>query len=199
MKLKRTRRTYALRGLLLAGLLAAAGNVYAEALSPLVDDFSNTETNSLGNPRLFFNDTTSGGGTSTVQNVSDGILSVSGEIVPPRGQPGWASNVLLLDPQGLAQDVSAFEGVRLLVRVDQGNLSLSANSTEVTNYDYHAAPVVVTADGAFHEVKIPFESMKRAWSEQTPLNTKTVASLSIVAYGMQPGAVDFAVDEVAFY
>lgn len=186
-------------GLVLIGLLAAAGNGYAETLSPLVDDFSRAEHNSLGNPRIFLNDSTSGGGTSTEQSVSAGILSVSGEIVPPRGQPGWASSVLLLDPQGLARDASAYEGIRLLVKLNKGMLSVSANSTDITNFDFHAAPVMVTADGEFHEVKIPFSSMKRAWSEQTTLNTKTIASLSIVAFGMQKSAVDFEVDEVAFY
>ena len=186
-------------GLVMIGLLAATGSSFAETLNPLVDDFNSTEMNSLGNPRMFLNDSTSGGGTSTEQNISDGVLSVSGEIVPPRGQPGWASSVLLLDPRGQARDASAYEGIRLLIKIDKGMLSVSANSTEITNYDYHAAPVLVTADGGFHEVKIPFSSMKRAWSEQVPLNTKTIASLSIVAFGMQQGAVDFAVDEVAFY
>jgi hypothetical protein len=185
--------------LLLAGLLVAAGNGFAEAVSPLVDDFGHAEYNSLGNARLFINDSSSGGGTSTKQSVANGILSVSGGIRPPRGQPGWASTVLLLDPEGRPRDVSAYQGVRLLVRLNTGALSVSANSTDVTNYDYHAAPISVTADGTFHEVKIPFGSMKRAWSEQTPLNTTTIASLSIVAYAMQPGDVDFQLDEVAFY
>jgi hypothetical protein len=69
----------------------------------------------------------------------------------------------------------------------------------VTNYDYHAAPIAVAADGKFHEVKIPFESMKRAWSEQTPLNTATLNSLSIVAFSLQPASFDFELDEVSFY
>ncbi len=37
------------------------------------------------------------------------------KLLPPRGQPGWASTVLLLDPQGLPRDASAYEGIRLLV------------------------------------------------------------------------------------
>ena len=170
-----------------------------ETLEPLVDDFSDAQNNSLGIPRQFVNDTMAGGGTTTVQSVSEGVLSVKGEIVPARGQPGWASSLLLLDPQGLPRDAGAYEGVRLLVRVDKGNLSVSANSTDVTNFDYHAAAVTVASDGEFHEVKIPFASMKRAWSEQTPLNTRTISSLSIVAFDVQKGSFDFAVDEVGFY
>jgi hypothetical protein len=48
-------------------------------------------------------------------------------------------------------------------------------------------------------VKIPFTSMKRAWSEQTQLNTKTITSFSISAYGLQKSAFDFEVDEVSLY
>jgi hypothetical protein len=187
------------RSLVTVALLAASGFSHAEALGPLVDDFSDAENNSLGVQRQFVNDSVAGGGTTTTQSVSDGVLLVAGEIAPPRGQPGWASSVLLLDPEGLPRDASAFDGIRLRVKVNKGNLSISANSTEVTNFDYHAAQVVVAADGKFHEVKIPFASMKRAWSEQTPLNSRTIASLSLVAFDVQQGSYDFEVDEVAFY
>jgi hypothetical protein len=183
----------------LFALLASSSYSFGDTATRLVDDFSDPQNDSLGIPRQFVNDTAVGGSTSTVQSVSDGILSVKGEIAPPRGQPGWASSVLLLDPQGLPWDASAYEGVRLLVRINAGNLSVSANSTEVTNFDYHAAQVVVARDGEFHEVRIPFASMKRAWSEQTPLDASTINSLSIVAFGLQNGAYDFELDEVSFY
>lgn len=179
--------------------LIAATHGHAEMPGSLVDDFGDAQKNSLGFPRMFLDDRSAGGGTTTEQNVADGVLHVQGEIVPPRGQPGWASSIFLLDAQGLPQDVSNFEGIRLLVKVNEGNISISANSTDVTNYDYHAAAVTPKIDGEFHEVKIPFASMKRAWSEQTPLNTETVASLSIVAFGLQKTAFEFEVDEVSFY
>lgn len=180
-------------------LFAFSGANVAATLSPLVDDFSDAQNNSLGIPRHFVNDTTSGGSTATEQSVSKGVLTVKGDIVPPRGQPGWASSVLLLDPQGRPQDASAFEGIRLLVKVEKGNLSILANSAEVTNFDYHAAPVSARSDGEFHEVKIPFASMKRAWSEQTPLNPKTISGISLVVFDVQKGAFKFEVDEVSFY
>jgi len=186
------------QSLALVALLATTCS-FGENMSPIVDDFSDPENNSLGIPRQYVNDTISGGDTSTEQSVSDGVLSVTGEIVPPRGQPGWSSAILILDPQGMPQDASAFEGIRLLVKVNKGNISVSANSTDVQNFDYHAAPVLAKSDGKFHEVKIPFASMKRAWSEQTPLNTKTINGLSIVAFGMQKGSYDFQLDEVGFY
>ena len=102
-------------------------------------------------------------------------------------------------PKRLPQDASAYEGIRLLVRVNNGNLSISANSSEITNYDFHANPVTRRSDGKFHEVEIPFAKMRRAWSEQTPLNTKTLTSLSLVAFDVQEGSFHFEVDEVSFY
>lgn len=185
--------------LALIALLAGPGISSAAGLEPLVDDFSHSDVNSLGIQRQYLSDAMAGGGTTMSPEVTDGILSVSGTITPPRGQPGWASSVLLLQPEGLPRDASAFEGIRLLVKVNQGQISLSANSTEVVNYDYHAAQVVVRSDGRFHEVKVPFASMKRAWSEQTVLNTGTIASISIVAFDVKPGSFDFELDEVAFY
>ena len=186
-------------GLAVAALLASPNHGAAEGLAPLVDDFSHADLNSAGVERQFLSDTMAGGSTSMTPEVSDGVLSVSGEIAPPRGQPGWASSVLILDPEGIPQDASRYEGIRLRIRINKGMLSVSANSTDVTNFDYHAAPIAVKADGEFHDVKIPFTSMQRAWSEQTKLNTKTIQSLSIVAFDVQNGAYDFELDEVGFY
>ena len=164
-----------------------------------IDDFSDAKNNSLGIARQFLNDTVAGGNTTTEINVVEGVMRIKGEIVPPRGQPGWASSVLLLDPKGQPLDVSEFDGIRILVKINTGNISISANSIEVTNFDYHAAPIVVATDGKFHEIKVPFKSMKRAWSEQTPLNTKTINGLNIVAFAIQKANFDFEVDEVSFY
>ncbi len=195
----KTKSSLLLRNLAAIALLTAFGCSFADTLGAMVDDFSDAQNNSLGTPRQFINDSIAGGGTTTTQGVTDGILSLKGEIVPPRGQPGWASTVLLLDAKGLPQDLSAFEGIRMLVKINKGNISLSANSTDIVNFDYHAAPVVATSDGKFHEVIVSFASMKRAWSEQTPLNTKTINALSIVAFDVQPGSFDFEIDEVNFY
>lgn len=172
---------------------------FAGSLDPVIDDFSDPNTNSLGITRLFINDTSAGGQTSTQHSVDGGVLSAKGEILPPRGQPGWASTVLLLDPQGLPRDASAYAGIRLLVRVNKGNLSISANSSEITNFDFHAAQVARQPDNAFHEVRIPFSQMKRAWSEQTVLNTGTLTGLSLVAFDIQQGEFDFEIDEISFY
>ena len=183
----------------IASIFAYSSISFGGELTSVVDDFSNEKSNSLGIPRQFLDDTIAGGKTQTEIKISDGKLHIKGEIVPPRGQPGWASSVLLLNEKGLPQDASKYQGVRLLIKLDKGSISVSANSVEVTNYDYHAAMIAVQSDGKFHEVKIPFTSMKRAWSEQTELNTTTISGLSIVAFGMQPTHFDFEIDEVSFY
>ena len=171
----------------------------ADARSPQVDDFSDPRVNSLGIERLFVTDATAGGQTVIEHTIENGVFAASGEILPPRGQPGWASTALLFDAGGQPLDASDFEGIRLRVRINAGNLSITANSTEVTNFDYHGALVTRQSGVDFHEVRIPFSSMKRAWSEQTPLDPATLASISIVAFDMQPGAFDFEIDEVGFY
>jgi hypothetical protein len=171
----------------------------AGALNPTVDNFSDPSTNSLGISRMFIDDTTAGGGTQTQYLIQEGVFSAKGDIIPARGQPGWASTVLLLDPQGLPQDASAYDGIVLRVRLNKGNLSISANSSEITNFDYHAAPLICPSDGEFHEVKIPFSKMQRAWSEQTPLNIRTLTGLSIVAVDLRKGSFDFEIEEVSFY
>ena len=183
-----------------ASLLTLSSSAFAgSALNPIIDDFNNADNTNSGIARVLITDTTAGGKTTTELDVSNGVMQVKGKIVPPRGQPGWSSLVLPLGLMGEPQDASKFKGIRLLVKINNGSISLSANSSEITNFDYHTAPVVVSSDGKFHEVKIPFESMKRIWSAQTKLNTKTLNSLSIVAFSPQKASFDFEVDEVSFY
>ncbi len=183
----------------LVSLISFCSASYSSEVTPLVDDFNHATSNSLGIARQFLDDTIAGGKTKTEIKIIDGKLTIKGEIVPPRGQPGWASSVLLLEQQGLPQDASKFKGLRLLLKIDSGNISISANSSEITNFDYHSAPVSVQADDQFHEVKIPFSSMKRTWSEQTPLNASSISSLSITSFGLQATPFNYAVDEVGFY
>ena len=171
----------------------------ADALPAMVDNFEHDKLNSLGIERQFLNDNVAGGASKSTVTIQDKHLYLSGELIPPRGQPAWASAILLLDASGAAQDASHFQGIRLRVKLNHGMMSVSANSAEITNFDFHAAQVVVAADGQFHEVKIPFTTMKRAWSPQTTLNASTLTSLSIVAFALQKSTYDFVIDEVSFY
>lgn len=184
---------------LVIAVLGGAETLQAETSASQVDDFSDPQVNSLGIERLIVTDASAGGQTVLEHTIENGIFAASGEILPPRGQPGWGSTVLLFDEQGQAMDASDYEGIRLRVRIHAGNLSITANSTEVTNFDYHGALVTRQRGEDFHEVRIPFSSMKRTWSEQTPLDPATLTSISIVAFDMQPGAFNYEIDEVGFY
>lgn len=188
----------------LFGLFAIAAMLlpvcaYANELPEMVDNFSHQSQNSLGVQRQFMNDTVAGGSSESEVTVQGGKIHLTGNLIPPRGQPAWASSILLLDAQGKPMDASGYQGIRLKVKINQGLMSVSANSAKVENFDYHAAPVLLKADGEFHEVKLPFASMKRTWSEQTTLDASTLNSLSIVAYAMQQSAYDFVIDEIGFY
>lgn len=180
-------------------LLFVSSQALSGSLDSVIDDFNHEQTNSLGLPRMFLSDQSAGGKSTAETSVDNGVLKVKGEILPPRGQPGWSSSILPLGPMGEGQDASGYEGVRLVVKIHQGMLSISANSTDVTNFDYHSALVVAAADGKFHEVKVPFNSMKQMWSEPTALNTKNLNSLSIVAFSMQKASYSFEIQEVSFY
>ncbi|MDO3383677.1 CIA30 family protein [Gilvimarinus algae] len=188
-----------IKSLALAALLTLSATALAEPLKPLVDDFATAGNNSLGLQRQYISDSVAGGASTMNHTLADGVLTVSGEIVPARGQLGWTSCALPLNAQGLAQNAAAYQGVLLRIKVSEGNVSLTVNSTEVTNFDYHAAPLAVPADGQFHEVKVPFSSLQRAWSEQIPLNPSTLNGLSIVAYSPQAAPFEYQLDEVRFY
>lgn len=164
-----------------------------------IDGFSETEKTSLGFPRIYMNDTMAGGQTIATHTLENGILVIEGKITPPRGQLGWLSTVLPVANEGEVKDFSEYKGLVIRVKLKQGNLSISANSADIQNFDFHASQVVVPLDNKFHNITIPFESMKRAWSEQTPLNEKTINSISIVAYSLQPELVNFAIDSVSLY
>jgi len=192
-------KTSLLNSVLVASLLSLVTPSYASDTSAIVDNFDHQTVNNYGVTRQLLTDAMAGGKTTAQATFKDGTMHLLGDIAPPRGQPGWASTVLVLDTNGAAQDLSQFEGVLINIRINQGTLSLSANSTDVTNYDYHALPVLVPSDGKFHSIKLPFQDMRRTWSQQTSLNTSSIQSLSLVAFGLQPGHFDYEIDQVRFY
>lgn len=187
----------------IALLTCAAGAVgptsaHAGGVPALLDDFSDAQRTNAGIDRLVIDDAALGGRSKARLSTEAGVLSVSGEIDPARGQPGFVSIVLLLAPDGKPQDLSRFEGIRIRVEATQGMLSVLAASTEVENYDYHASFVTRSSDG-LQEIRIPFSTMKRLWSEQTRLNLGTVASINLVASGLEKGTFAYKVDEIGFY
>jgi len=208
MKIQTTTSTSTLTHKIRHSLFGMLSFGIALAITPLLlvgsevpdtlDDFSHEQINKLGFPRMVMDDTATGGKSTFTQTITNGVLRLEGNLVPPRGQPAWVSLVELLSPDGSPVDISQYEGVRLKIRIEQGMVSLSVNSTDVVNFDYHAAMIEGGGKG-MTEVRIPFKNMRRAWSEQTKLNTKAVASLSLVAVGLQPGSFAYEVEEIGFY
>ena len=179
----------------LANLLPASVHAAAPAL---VDDFSAADHTTGGAGRLVIDDKGAGSQSHATQRCENGVLKVEGELVPGRGAPAFISVPLLLAPDGKPQDISAYKGIRLRVKLGQGPLSVQVSSADIQNFDYHAA-VVVAKRGEFVEVHLPFSDLKRAWSEQTPLNPKNVTSVNLVAFAMAKTAFAFEVDEIGFY
>ncbi len=171
----------------------------AQAAAPaLIDDFAASDHTTGGAGRLLIDDKGAGSLSHATQQCEKGLLKVEGELVPGRGAPAFISIPLLLAPNGQPQDVSAYVGVRLRVKLGQGPLSVQVSSTDVQNFDYHAAAVVARR-GEFVEVRVPFKDLKRAWSEQTPLNAKNVTSVNLVAFAMAKTTFAYEVDEIGFY
>lgn len=178
-------------------LLIALGAPPASA--DQIDDFSVAEVQPCGLPRMVITDEPAGGKSQAELSVADGVLRVTGALKPGRGMPGFVSLPLVLNPDGSARDLSAFAGVRLVVKVEQGSLSVQVSSTEITNFDYHtSAPITRNSDG-LKEVRIPFSSLQQIWSAPTALNLATITSINLVAAGVAPTDFAYAVDEIGFY
>ncbi len=183
-------------GIFALAILALAS---ASAAAPaLIDDFGSADHTARGTGRLVIDDKGAGSQSHATQRCEGGILAVEGELVPGRGVPAFISVPLLLAPDAGPQDLSAYAGVRLRVKTVQGILSLQVSSTEIGNFDYHAA-VVVGKRGEFVEVRVPFKDFKRAWSEQTPLNLKTITSVNLVSFSLGKASFAYEVDEIGFY
>lgn len=184
-----------------AGLLAAGVTMAAESakVPPLLDDYSDARLNRLGLERLLINDAAAGSRSQATQKCDQGVLSVKGELVPGRGVPAFISCVSLLAPEGKPKDLTGYTGVRLKAKVTKGILCVQVGTSEVTNFDFHTGVPIPGKRGEFQEVRIPFKDMKRAWSEQTPLNAKSVTSVNLVSFGMARDSFAYEVDEIGFY
>ncbi len=190
----RSPRTFSLALL----LLAAAAPALRGADAAVVDDFSQPDQTTRGAPRLLITDKDAGSQSQASQRCEHGVLLVEGNLVPGRGAPAFVSIPLLLTPDARPQDLSTSTGVRLKVKLTQGLLLVQVATADVTNFDFHGAPVAAQR-GEFVEVRVPFKDLKRAWSEQTALNPQAVTSVNLVVFGMAPGPFAYEVDEVAFY
>jgi len=172
---------------------------HAAASPGLLDDFSDPMRNSHGAQRMIIDDKAAGSQSHASQTCEAGIISVKGELVPGRGVPAFISLPLLLSSDAKPHDLSAYEGVRIRVKPTKGILSVQVSSAEISNFDYHSSAPITGKRGEFVEVRIPFKEMKRGWSEQTPLNLKTVTSINLVSFGLAKDSFAYEVDEIGFY
>ena len=183
------------------GLLIAFGATAAEpAKAPLLlDDYSDARLNQRGVERFLINDAAAGSSSRATQKCEQGVLTVQGDLVPGRGVPAFISCVSLLAAEGKPKDLTGYTGVRLRVKVTKGILCVQVGSSEITNFDYHTGPPITGKRGEFQEVRIPFRDLKRAWSEQTALNLKSLTSVNLVSFGLAKDAFAYEVDEIGFY
>ena len=185
--------------LLLGGLLLAPLNTRADAQSPLVDDFSVAAQMPSGIPRMVITDKDAGGSSVATQTIADGKNIVTGTLKPGRGMPGFVSLPLILSADSSPRDLSSYEGIRLIVHVAQGSLSVQVSTTVVTNFDYHTSAPIARDSEDLKEVRIPFAEMKQMWSAQTALDLSEVTSINLVSAGMAPGDFAYTIDEIGFY
>lgn len=194
-----SRGVLAILVMITVSLLLGVTITQAENVSALFDDFSDAHQTKNGTKRFVVTDKTVGGQSQATQRCENGVLSVQGDLVPARGQPAFVSLVSLLSADAQPHDLSNYEGVRLKVKVTKGILCVQVGSAEIQNYDYHTSAPLTRNPDQFEWVKIPFKAMKRAWSEQIPLNLKVVTSINLVAVGMAKDSFAYEVDEVGFY
>lgn len=184
----------------ITALITFASMAAQSAVTPLLlDDYSNPTTNKNGVERLLIDDKAAGSKSQATQKCENGVLIVKGDLVPGRGVPAFISEVSPLAADGKARDMSGYEGVRLRVRVTKGTLVVQVGSSDIQNFDFHASAPIAGKRGEFQEVRIPFKAMKRAWSEQTALNLKSITSINLVSFGVAKDSFEYAVDEIGFY
>ena len=185
---------------LITALLGFAAITAQAAATPLLlDDYSDAKANKNGVERLLFDDKSAGSKSQATQKCENGVLTVKGELVPGRGVPAFISEVSLLTADGKPKDLSVYQGVRVRVKVIKGILVVQVGSSEIQNFDFHSSAPIAGKGGEFQEVRIPFKEMKRAWSEQTALNSKSITSVNLVSFGVAKDSFEYAVDEIGFY
>lgn len=177
------------------------GSVSTQAsnISRLLDDYSDPVRNSPGAERLLIDDKTTGSKSWADQKIDNGVLSVTGELIPGRGVPAFISVVSPLAADGNPENLSDYEGVRIVVKVTQGMLCVQVASSVIDNYDYHTSAPISGAENEFKEILLPFTDLKRAWSGQTRLDLKSITSVNLVSFGVARQAFAYHVDEISFY
>jgi hypothetical protein len=180
-------------------LMSCATPSAAESSGRPIDDFAQAEVQPTGMPRMIIDDSQAGGQSKAATSFADGVMTVSGTLVPGRGSPGFVSIPLILSADGSPTDLSEYTGVRLRIKLERGSLVVQTSTTDVTNFDYHSSVPLTRNPDEYQEIKVPFASMRQVWSAPTELNLKHVTSINLVSAGMAPDAISYKIDEISFY
>lgn len=195
-----TVRRTGLAGHLITAIVAVGSLAVQAATAPLLlDDYSDPTRNKNGVERLLLDDKAVGSQSQATQKCEQGVLKVDGELTPGRGVPAFISLASPLSPDGKPRDLTGYEGVRIRVKIIKGTVYVQVSSSEIQNYDYHGSAPIAGKHGEFQEIRIPFKGMKRAWSEQTVLDLKSITSVNLVSFGLAKEAFAYEVDEIGFY
>lgn len=195
----RKMKTKLIPSLITAAFALGAIPLHAAAPPLLLDDYSDPTRNRNGVERLLVDDQKAGSKSRATHQCANGVLAVKGDLVPGRGVPAFISHVSLLSAHGKSKDLSAYQGVRLRVKVTKGLLCVQVASSEIDNFDYHTSAPLAGRRGEFQEMRISFKEMKRGWSKQTVLNPKSITSVNLVSFGLEKNSFAYEVDEIGFY
>lgn len=185
-------------GLCLLPVMLLTGYDSSAQAQLLLDDFeSGTLTSRLGTAWRIHQDAAIGGESSVTYAHEEGILRVTGQIVPASGSIGYIELRVPLDTGGSLRDLSGFKGVQVRLRVTAGLLALKLLSPQVTNFDYHA--VLLTPHPGFQELRLPFSAFRQLWSSPISWDGSQVAGFALIVGGTEAGPFAYEVDEVVFY
>ena len=166
----------------------------------LIDDFSSVGSKkSFGTNWEFVSDRVMGGvssGKIVFVNEDDRSSMHMTGAVSLVNNGGFIQARSSLNPKGRSFDARRFVGVKLRAKgnTQQYAVHLRTAETRLARQYYQA---VFSTNGQWREIKIPFTLFK-PYSMRSPLNTRTLKSIAIVAIGRGFQA-DIFVDEIAFY
>jgi len=166
----------------------------------LIDDFSSEGSKkSFGTNWQFVSDRVMGGISSgKIEFVSEderSCMHMTG-VVSLANNGGFIQARTSFNPEGRSFDARRFMGITLLSRGNAQQYAVHLRTAE-TRLEWQYYQAAFSTNGQWQEIKIPF-TLFTPYSLGSPLNTRTLKSIAIVAIGREFEA-DIFVDEIAFY
>ena len=166
----------------------------------LIDDFSKEGSQkSFSTNWEFVSDRVMGGvssGTNEFVNEDEhSSIHLTGN-VSLANNGGFIQVRTNFNPRGRSFDARLFTGVKLLVKGNSQQYAIHLRTAD-TRLDWQYYQATFSTNGQWQEIKIPFTLFK-PYSLQSPLNTRTLKSIAVVAIGREFQA-DIFIDEIAFY